>query len=170
MTVELGYNPSSLALFTLSVGNMGADRREILPHMSTSISTNTIEVMTPAATTYAACSSDNIISSVNALAVSGRNRNSDFLDSTTASAYDCCVLCITTPGCSSSSWSNAFGQCGLDITREPIYNQPNVGFQYSVGGCPSVWLASNELCGHGTLYALQDLFGLYRVSRSGTGD
>lgn len=112
--------------------------------------TATVSVIAPTATYYAACASNNLLSNdpydggnlCSAYAVD------DTVVSTTDSAYDCCVACITADNCGGAYFTIADGTCTIDQAPNCDPTYPHV----EIAGCnddsvPAQYVAIDGNCG-----------------------
>ncbi|KAH8667119.1 hypothetical protein BX600DRAFT_436484 [Xylariales sp. PMI_506] len=90
--------------------------------ISTVTSTSTVQavltIQAPAATHYAACDSENMVTSVLGFGIGGfgGSDKGDIVSITSSDdAYSCCALCFQTPGCVSGGWDESTAQCLLDL-------------------------------------------------------
>jgi hypothetical protein len=121
----------------------------------TQAQSQTVTLAAPRATYYAACADNNIIYAINGRPIDGGGTDADvattMLFGTTA--YDCCVICITTPGCGSALFNSNPSNLPFCYFAFPsgTYSQSN-GAGVAFTGTQSTWALSNGYCGHNVLF------------------
>lgn len=114
--------------------------------------TQTVSAVAPTSTYYAACGSDNIITSINGGQPIGGARfaSPDYFATlnNVPNAYECCVACINTPNCGGTYGYP--GVCFLHMQSENVCSQNNVAYRLFTSGSASAF-ASNGYCGQNGL-------------------
>jgi hypothetical protein len=114
--------------------------------------TQTVEVVQPSSTYYAACSSDNIISKVNGAFISnisykGGIGGQSLQSLVTTSPYECCASCMSAPGCSGSMYLQKGSRCFLLIQPPGLCSLDAIAGQVLGQGQAEAYIVSNGLCG-----------------------
>jgi hypothetical protein len=120
---------------------------------TTQTQSQTVTQAAPQATFYAACADNNIIYTINGQPIDGAGTDSDVATTMSfgTTAYDCCVTCITTPGCGSTLFNpnpSYLPFCYLVFPSGTCSQSNAAGIAYT--GSTSYWQLSNGYCGHTT--------------------
>jgi len=115
---------------------------------TTSTSTTISTSFAPLATYYAACGSDNQVSSVNGRELYDQGVRFPVEVINTANAYDCCVRCLQSPICGSSLFSAADGNyCALVSSSGTCDPTKETADLYATGNPEKFAVVSNSNCG-----------------------
>jgi hypothetical protein len=125
---------------------------------TTSTLTSTTTIFAPQATFYAACDSNNRVSSLNGNAIVNASPDYDMDTSTyTASAYDCCVLCLQLASCSASLFNYNDLESNVCVLSDDGICDPtqtNLELYTNVNNYGENYVVSNSNCGQAVYYGL----------------
>jgi len=139
------------AATTITITTTSSTSTTVSATVTSTFSTTTTLVQPATATYYAACGPQNQVSqdlNGSGLLITVDDGTANQLLAA-ASAYDCCVACITTLNCASSNYFPGVGDqsCELNIFDTCPANQGQQGYIYSSGGTDGL-VVSNGLCGY----------------------
>jgi len=118
----------------------------------TIFSTQTVEVVEPTSTYYAACSPENIVSKIDGLGIASFSVSPalSFQDLNAASPYECCTSCMNTSGCAGTIYAQLIKRCFLVMQASGVCSLDAPGAGVERGTHPENWVISNGLCGRYT--------------------
>ena len=98
-------------------------------------------------TFYAACGSDNRVSSVNGRGISDGNVFNNVVAAQAASAYDCCVLCLQTENCGATYFGAQYNNLCAIITTAGTCSATTQVSELVINDRPGAFVVSNSNCG-----------------------
>ena len=114
---------------------------------TTSTLTSTSTSFAPMETFYAACGSDNRVSSVNGRGISDGNVFNNVVAAQAASAYDCCVLCLQTENCGATYFGAQYNNLCAIITTAGTCSATTQVSELVINDRPGAFVVSNSNCG-----------------------
>ena len=120
---------------------------------TTTTLTTTSTVFAPVATFYAACDTNNIVSSINGNVITNaQSINGFFIVPSATNAYDCCVACMQSDTCGAALFYDTFvnrpqKQCYMVGNGGVCSGSRSVAQLFTDSGTESVFVASNGNCG-----------------------